>query len=212
MFKKLSALSAITIALFTGIIFYSCTKSESLSKQEAMQNLQEQLYQSDEYASFVTATNNITASLTIDKIKTADTKSASTLIGNKESFTQTELKTILQKLNVNDAVYIKSHEAMLQAVKGFQAKHHISNEENALIWEQTIRSHKESFKTPSFLPDIQGFIDCVVSSVQEFAVTTAVCLALRDIPIIGERLYQICETEAINTLISNLTGCLSYLY
>lgn len=210
--KRLSALLAITCMLTAGIFFYSCTKSGSLSKQESMQNLQEQLYQSDEYANFVAATNRITASLTVAGIQSADINSAAALMNNKESFTKEELAAILSKLHVNDAVYMQSHQAMLQAVKGFQAKHHISNNENALVWEQVIQAHKESFKAPSALPDIQGFIDCVVASVQEFAVTTAVCLALRDIPIIGEELYRICETEAINNLISNLTGCLDYLF
>lgn len=208
--KKLSKFLIVFAFLSIGIIFYSCSKTE-VSQQQSAQNLQEELFSSTEYASFVSATNNIVASLSIQGIKSADLKTSSSLIGNRESFTKTEIFAILKKLQVNPDVYIKSHMDMSNAVKSFQKKYHLADNENALIWEQTILKHKESFKTQIWFPDIQGFIDCGIASIQEFAATTAVCLALREIPIIGEELYQVCETEAINNLISNLTECLDFI-
>lgn len=210
MHKRLYALLIAFAILSTGIIFYSCSKTE-VSKQQSVESLQQDLYKSADYNSFVSAVNNIVASLSINSIKNADTKTASALIGNKENFSTTEMNAILSKLNVNADVYTQSLKDMYTAVKNFQAKHNLSDNENSLIWQQTIMMHKESFSKQIWFPDIQGFIDCVITSVQEFAATTAVCLALRQIPIIGEKLYEACETEAINLLISNLTGCLDYI-
>ena len=209
--KKSAVLLLAFTFLISVIVFYSCSKSTAASKQETVQSLQDELYNSAEYTNFITATNDIIATLSVEGIRSADTKSSSALIGNKESFTKDEMKAILGKLNVNDAVYMKSEEAMNLAVNGFQTKYNLSNQQNALVWQQTIAAHKESFKASPQFPDIRGFIDCVITSVQEFAVTTAVCLALRKIPIIGQKLYMICETDAINNLIANLTGCLDYI-
>ena len=185
----------------------SCSKSDLKQSNgcSVSPDLSKTLYNSSEFSSYVTATNNILSSMNLQTVSSSDNKSAP----NKEYFTKAEMQAFLKSVHVNENVYFQNRQVMAQAIESFQRNHHLTNEQSASLWNNVINTHSESFRNNSLsLPNIPAIIDCAISAGTTFAATTAVCLALREIPIIGEELFRICEEEAINTLIDSLLGCI----
>ncbi len=196
---------------FSLLMFNSCSKTDmkSVNNSASDQNLSQTLYNSSEYASYVAATNNIISSIDFNKLQAANTESARAATpSNKEYLTKSEVQKILNTLPIKQDIYLTNREVLVNSIQSFQKKYHLTNEQSASLWNNVINSHSESFK-PSFdFPIITGIINCVTDAATTFAATTAVCLALRQIPFIGEKLFRICETEAINTLTDSLLGCI----
>ncbi len=185
----------------------SCSKQNANPEVKLTpEALQSRLLSSPEYASYIQASNNITEAVDVMRLQ-----SSSKTAGNytKEFYTQREVVQIVQSLPINSETYFKNREVMLNAVKSFQQRFKISNEELANTWYTVIVNNPSSFKSskPS-LPNIPGIIDCITNAGTTFAATTVICLALREIPFIGEALYRACEMEAIDNLIADLRGCI----
>ncbi len=187
----------------------SCSKQDvKPSLKLAPDELQAALLISPEYANFIQASNNITASVDVTRLQTT---SKQPVTYNKEFYTKREVVQIIQSLPINSETYFKNRELMLNAVKSFQQRFQINNEESANTWYTVIVNNPSSFKSskPS-LPNIPGTIECLKDAGTTFAATTVICLALREIPFIGEMLYRACEMEAIDNLIADLRGCIQF--
>lgn len=203
-FSLISNLLVLSVIVFT--FFTSCSKSDV--KTTSSTDLATSLQQSSEFSEYVTATNTIVSSINLKAINKKDVLRASSIYKSDASLTKNQFTQVLNLLHVNADVYFKQRIVMSDAIKSFQSKHSISNEQNAFLWKTVIAKNSSLFTVKNDASPIGEFITCITDAATTFAETTAICLALRKIPIIGEHLYEVCEREAVTTLIDNLTDCI----
>lgn len=208
--KKFLIVSFLATAVFAN---QSCTKQDApLKPGSTVQNfnasaMEATLKSSPEFSSFITSSNAIIASVNLAALENTNVAAARNLI-RTEQLTRQEAAAVLQTLGLNDKIYFTNREIQVKSIALFQKKNNLSNEQSALVWERAITSSQSSF-VPGFpLPNINGIISCVTEAGTTFAATTVICLALREIPYIGQALFEACEMEAINSLIEDLTDCI----
>ncbi len=205
---------AATIACTAMLFFAACTKNSAT--QTSLQSglapatdLSAALQQSAEFSAFVAATNNIIGAVDFKAINQKDARSAR-VSSEKPELNKQEFTAVLLLQHITPGVYFTNSSIQQKAIKDFQAKYGITNEQNAALWQSVIMKNKSLFTVNSKvqLPDVGGIIDCLTETATTFAATTAICLALREIPIIGEQLFRACETDAVNTLIEDAIACI----
>ncbi len=199
------------LLLLAAIIFFvnSCTKQDAVQQSAvAVQSssLAADLYESEEYANYVIATRLVIQSIDWSRIAEAKPEKANALI-NKETFTKAEAAKILSYLPIDQAQYFKQENIRLQSIKSFQAKHHLSNEQSMAVWNEVYKNHQEDFTKKLFVNPIDALF-CVIDAVNVFIETSQFCLTLRDIPFIGEELYQACQLGALTLLATTVQECI----
>lgn len=210
-FTYSNGILAFAIAL---IFFVACTKSDISSTGDKIalveqNDLSADLLKSSEFSNFVKATNSIVQAVDFGALNKKDAGAVDNFVNSKQQLTRQDFTHFLELQHINPSVYFINSDLQKKSIKDFQAKYKLSNEQNAALWQTVILNHHELFTVDARFefPNINELLTCLTNTATEFAATTAVCLALREIPIIGEQLYEACETEAIDALIDNLLGC-----
>ncbi len=208
--KKL-LMNSSRLLLLAAVIFFvnSCSKQDALKQPSSSvqsTNLAVDLYQSEEYSNYVEATRSVIQSIDWNRIADANTEKANALI-NKETFTKAEAAKILSYIPINQEQYFKNENIRLQSIKSFQAKHQLSNEQSIALWNEVSKNHQEDFTKNLFVNPIEA-IFCVIDAVNVFIETSQFCMTLRDIPFIGEELYQACQLGAITLLVTTVQECI----
>ena len=184
----------------------SCSKSDL--KTTASADLATSLAQSSQFSEFVASANCIMNSINYKEINRSDLKKAAGLYAAQGTFTTEEFTQVLNLLHIDAKEYIRVKPIMSDAIKSFQSKYNLSNEDNAAVWRYVIEKNSALFKVNNEnIAGINEFIACIQDAGTTFAATTAICLALREIPIIGEKLFEDCEKTAVTNLIDDLLGC-----
>lgn len=199
------------IVMLSAAIFFlnGCAKEEGIKKATSIvqsDQLEATLYDSQEYSDYVVATRAVIQSIDWSRIAEARPEKANTLI-NKETFTRSEAAAILGHLPINQEQYFKNENIRLQSIKSFQAKYNLTDEQSTALWHKVSKEHQEEF-TRDIITDPIEALFCVIDAVNIFIETSEFCLTLREIPFIGEELYQACQLGAITLLITTVQECI----
>jgi hypothetical protein len=197
-----------SLFLFAAIL-NGCAK-ESVTNQKtdiaASVSMEQQLYESEEYATYITATRAVLQSIDWGSLQEARPDVAGAMI-NKETFTRTEAAAILSHLPVDQSQYFINERIRHKSIKAFQAKYQLSDEQTIALWNKVSKAHQSEF-TRNLFPDPISALFCVIDAVNVFLETTEFCLTLRDIPFIGEELYEACQLGAITLLVTTVQDCI----
>lgn len=199
------------IVMLSAAIFFlnGCAKEEGVKKDASVvqsNNLETTLYESQEFTSYIAATRAVIQSIDWSSIAEARPDKANALM-NKESFTRAEAAAIFSHIPMNQMQYFSNENIRLQSIKSFQGKYNLTNEESIALWNKVSKDHQEEFTRNLFVDPIEA-IFCVIDAVNLFIETSQFCLTLRDIPFIGEELYQACQLGAITLLVTTVQECI----
>lgn len=208
---KRLVLNVSRIVMLSAAIFFlnGCAKEEGLKKSAAVvqsDNLEATLYESPEFTSYLAATRAVIQSIDWSRIAEARPDKANALM-NKESYTHAEAAAILIHIPMNQDQYFSNEKIRLQSIRSFQAKYNLTNEQSITLWNKVSQDHQEEFTRNIFTDPIEALF-CVIDAVNLFIETSQFCLTLREIPFIGEELYQACQLGAITLLIATVQECI----